>query len=122
MKSKVRDKNNDHAHIQKFARENLELTKKLVVVSDGNVHTIWHSASLTCHMLTLNGCCAISFQMSEGNHRQFSDVDILSTRLRALWQIANHDVRVTDWRLYERHGGGALHFDFVKRSHPARDQ
>ena len=99
----------------------MELIKRLVVVSDGNVHTIWHSQNLTCHMLTLNGCCAVSVRIAHDN-REFSDLDILITRLRALWQIANHDVRLTDWRFYERHNGGALHFDFVKRPHPMRDQ
>ncbi len=122
MKSKAeKSSDNGHSHIQKFARENRELIKKLIVVSDGNVHTIWRSANLICRMLTFNGCCAISFHIS-GHNRQFSDVDILSTRLRALWNIANHDLRVTNWRFYERQGGGALHFDFVERPHPVRDQ
>lgn len=119
MKSSA--KKNGHYSIRKFAKENRELIKKLIVVSDGNVHTIWHSQNLTCHMLTLNGCCAVSVRVAHES-REFSDLDILVTRLRALWQIANHDLRVTDWRFYERPSGGALHLDFVKRPHPFRDQ
>lgn len=104
-----------------LAKKNRELLKKLIVKSDGNVHVVLESRRVSCHMVALNGCCSISFRVARDDH-YFSDVDNVATRLRALWQIANHDLRVTDWRFYERPTGGALHFDFVKRPNPHRDQ
>ncbi len=121
MSKAKKNRNNGRSHIQKFVKANRALMKKLVVVADGDVHTVWHSENLTCHMMALNGYGVISFRITDG-HRQFSDADILCTRLRALWSIANRDLRVTDWRLYERRGSGSLHFDFVKRPPPYRDQ